>query len=59
MILVFILIMNQIALGHTRLSIIDTSSNGRQPMVSESKDSSLATMAKSITMSHLGQNLLN
>ena len=28
---------NQIALGHTRLSIIDTSSNGKQPMVSESK----------------------
>ena len=28
---------NQIALGHTRLSIIDTSKNGRQPMVSESK----------------------
>ena len=28
---------NQIALGHTRLSIIDTSKNGKQPMVSESK----------------------
>ena len=28
---------NQIALGHTRLSIIDTSKNGRQIMVSESK----------------------